>query len=725
MSDKSDHRFRSVAPPVVEVPTEAPQPRRNFARWRALSLSLVYVVFAAHIIHWKMTGKTLAPLELNEVMYTLELGIITAGFLFMCFLVLGTLIFGRFFCSWACHIMVLQDLCAWILRRFRIRQKPIRSRLLLLVPPLTAFYMFIWPQIVRAWHSKAFPTFHFATDREGWASLVTNNFWRNLPGPTVIIITFLVCGFFIVYLLGSRTFCAYVCPYGAVFALADRLTPARIRVSDKCQQCGTCTAACTCGIRVHEEVRQHGMIVNPACLKDLDCVAACPQGALRYTFSKPALLKSIKSGGRFGSLPYDLSVGEELLIGFVFIVVLLSFRGLYSRIPFLLSLGLGAIIGYFAVLTVRMFTRPNVLLATLRLKEIGRLTFAGRVFSGFAAILAVFVTHSAFVRYHEYLGLTQTRALRAAVGLSHTNPTTTVSAEAAATASAAAYADAANADMDTLAASAFAHLKTADRRGLVRNVRVERGILTAASRLERFDDVEEYALRLLERDPNDISANLRLGQAWAGLGRLADAEGLFRNVLARWPDDPGDAAPALAGAHQALGGLLARRGDFAGAAEQLRATVALNPDQPEVFAELGGVLAELGRFDEAITSLRKAVRVDPELAGAHYNLGTILAHLGRFEEAVSCYEHALTITPDDAELHNNLGYVLMRTGQLDQSLQHLERAVALDPNRADAHFNLATLFDTQQQTEQAAEHYRNAARLDPRYAKLLGVNQSE
>ncbi len=101
---------KPAAPVLDDHSVQAPRARRSFAKWRALSLSLVYLVFAAHIIHWKVTGKTLAPLELNEVMYTLELGIITAGFLFMCFLVFGTLIFGRFFCSWACHIMVLQDL---------------------------------------------------------------------------------------------------------------------------------------------------------------------------------------------------------------------------------------------------------------------------------------------------------------------------------------------------------------------------------------------------------------------------------------------------------------------------------------------------------------------------------------------------------------------------------------------------------------------------------------
>ena len=113
-------------------------PRRTLAHWRAFSLSLVYVLFAIHIIHWKIKGTTLAPLELNEVMYTLELGIITAGFLFMGALVLGTLFFGRFFCSWACHIMVLQDLCAYLFRKVGIRAKPIRSRLLLWVPALTA-----------------------------------------------------------------------------------------------------------------------------------------------------------------------------------------------------------------------------------------------------------------------------------------------------------------------------------------------------------------------------------------------------------------------------------------------------------------------------------------------------------------------------------------------------------------------------------------------------------
>ncbi len=725
--------------------------RRNYARWRALSLSLVYVVFAAHIIHWKITGKTLAPLELNEVMYTLELGIVTAGFLFMCFLVVGTLIFGRFFCSWACHIIVLQDLCAWMLRKLGIRRKPIRSRLLLLVPALTAFYMFFWPQILRAWRNKAFPTFHFATDAEGWASFATNDFWRNLPGAPIIVLTFLVCGFLIVYLLGSRTFCTYVCPYGAIFALVDRFAPGRIRVTDACQQCGTCTAGCNSGVRVHEEVKQHGMIVNPACLKDLDCVGACPHNALYYSFGRPSLFKSIKSGGRFGSLPYDFSVREDVLLAAVFIVVLFSFRGLYSRIPFLLSLALGGIIGYLAVLTVRLYARPGVMLATLRLKRLGRLTLSGRVFVGLAVVLAALVGHSGFVRYHEFLGLRQARAFTAALARTadHTSHVgqTFQSVVYDRLESRSHMSQSHGSGSRSLSASAYSHLKSADRWGLLSTERVERSLLTVSLHLQRFEDVRAYASRLLERYPFDSAVRLGLGRSLVQQGLTAEAQREFRTIIAQWEGRVGTAhhwpegvvgvtrptsrslthaqTDALSSAHQALGSLLTRQGDFAAAENELRQATTLDPTRAAAHAELGSVLAELGRLDEAVASLREAVRIDPQTDHAHYNLGTTLAHLGRFDEAIPCYERALATEPEDAELHNNLGFALLRVEQPERSREHLERAVVLDPNNADAHFNLGALFASRREVDRADKHYRTAARLDPRYAQLLGGGESE
>lgn len=667
------------------------RPTRPIGRWRAFSLSMVYFLFAIHILHWKVAGRSLAPLELNEVMYTLELGIITAGFLFMSLLVLGTLVFGRFFCSWACHIMVLQELCAWVLRKLGIRRKPIRSRLLLLVPLATAFYMFIWPQILRAWQAKAFPEFHFRTDSEGWASFVTSNFWRNLPSAPIIVLTFLVCGFLMVYLLGSRTFCTYVCPYGAIFALADRFSPGRLRANEKCRQCGTCTSTCTSGIRVHEELKEHGAVINSACLKCMDCVSACPQDALHYRFTAPPVLKTLRGAGRFGGLPYDFSLREEALMAVVFLAVAISFRGLYSRIPFLLSLALGAIVAFLTVTTLRLRYQPAVLLSSIILRRNSRLTRLGKAYAAIAAILLLFVCHCAFVRYHEYFGLRQALTV----------------VKAGAT----------EAD-SSLAERALTHLHTADQWGLLANERVQRSLVDVSLRLKRLDTAEAYARKLIHDHPDDGISRLKLGQILIDQGRHAQAAAELRTITTWNPQEP--AAPhVVALAHQSLGALLVRQGQFEAADRELRDAIRHDPALASAEAELGSVLAEQGKLDEAIECLRRALRIDPQLAHAQYNLGTLLAQTGQLQEAITTFEAAIKKMPPDSDLHNNLGMVLFQSGDSDRALQEFERAIGIESKNANAYFNLGRLFASRGEEVKAIQQYRIAARLDSRYASLF------
>ena len=50
-----------------------------------------------------------------------------------------------------------------------------------------------------------------ASETETWGSFVTSDLWRNLPGPWIAGLTFLVCGFAVVYLVGSRSFCRLSC----------------------------------------------------------------------------------------------------------------------------------------------------------------------------------------------------------------------------------------------------------------------------------------------------------------------------------------------------------------------------------------------------------------------------------------------------------------------------------------------------------------------------------
>ena len=458
-------------------------PRRSYGKWRAWTLLLVYVLMVAHIVHWKLAGRTLAPLELNEVMYTLELGIVTAGFLFMVLAALATLVFGRFFCSWGCHILALQDASAWLLRKCGIRPKPVRSRALLLVPAGALLYMFVWPQVQRVLDGEAAPALHLRTDAQGWASFLTEDFWRNLPSPWVAGATFLVCGFAAVYLLGSRSFCSYGCPYGALFGLAQRVAPGGIRVDDSCTACGHCTAACTSHIRVHEEVREHGMVVNPACLRDLDCVAACPQQALRFGFGRPALTRGLGPGKRFGRLA-DYRWHEEAWLAALFLASLLVLRGLYDLVPFLMALALAGFVACAGVTVLRLRSRADLRFLGVRLKTGGRMRDAGYSFLGVMLAVAMLLGHSGFVRWHESAGWRAVARLRGADNVF------VIAAEAQ---------------------GAWRHLQAADRWGLLHPEGLERELLRLAALTGQVGEARAYAGRLARRRPQDADflASLR------------------------------------------------------------------------------------------------------------------------------------------------------------------------------------------------------------------------
>src|SRR6185437_7333001 len=199
-------------------------------RWRVASLLAVHVLIAAHITHFVLRGRTLSPVEPSESMYTLENGFINAGVIFTGLALLGTLVFGRFFCGWGCHILALQDLCAALLRRAGIRPRPVRSRLLVFVPAVLAAYMFLWRPLLGAWLAGPAARAPRFTNH-----LMTTQFWATFPGPLIAVLTFLVCGFATVYFLGSKGFCTYGCPYGALFGVVDRLATGRILVSDACE----------------------------------------------------------------------------------------------------------------------------------------------------------------------------------------------------------------------------------------------------------------------------------------------------------------------------------------------------------------------------------------------------------------------------------------------------------------------------------------------------------
>lgn len=364
-------------------------------RWRAAVLVAVHVAIALHVWHFHVRGTTISPLEPSESMQTLEQGLVNAGFLLFSGSVLATLLLGRWFCGWACHVVALQDACAWLLARLGLKPKPVRSRLLVGIPFGVAFYMFLWPTLKRWWEGAPGPELQW--------ELHTSDFWRTFPGPWMAVATFVVVGFLVVWWLGAKGFCTYGCPYGGVFAVADRFAPGRIRVTDACDGCGHCTQVCTSNVRVHEEVAVHRMVVDPACMKCLDCVSTCPKEALHFGFGavKPAVLSQQRIAARA-----DFSWGEELVLAALFLAGLFAWRGtwLTEPVPLLMAVGLGAITAVMGLMAFRLLRQREFTFQHARLRVEGQFTR-----SGWAALLLT-VAWFAFTAWAGSANLSSARA---------------------------------------------------------------------------------------------------------------------------------------------------------------------------------------------------------------------------------------------------------------------------------------------------------------------------
>ncbi len=370
------------------------RPSRSGKR-RALVLGAVHVLIGLHIAHWLVSGSTVTPVEPSEAMAFSRDSIINAGLIFFAVMIGLTAIFGRFFCGWGCHLVALQDLCRHWLIKLGIRPQPLRSRWLAWVPTLAFVYMFLWPAAFRLWTGDSLAV--------RGMELTTSAFWATFPGWIVGGLTLLTCGFACVYFLGAKGFCTYACPYGAVFAAADRLAPMRIRVSDACEQCGHCTAVCSSNIRVHEEVRDWGMVVSPGCMKCLDCVSVCPKDALSYSAGPIPLLARRRTAVIPKSAP-ALAGRDEALLAVVFAATFLAVRGVYGVVPFLLALGLAGISAFVALTALRLARQPTVSKPGLRLKQGGKWLPAGRFFTLAATVWLALLLHSAVIGIHDALG---------------------------------------------------------------------------------------------------------------------------------------------------------------------------------------------------------------------------------------------------------------------------------------------------------------------------------
>jgi polyferredoxin/tetratricopeptide (TPR) repeat protein len=604
----------------------------SMGRRRALVLLVIHLAIGAHILHWLLAGSTLTPLEPSEAIAFSREGLINAGTLLLLLSVLATVVFGRFFCGWACHLLAVQDGCRWLLARVGLQPRPQHSRVLAWFPLLAFLYMFIWPLAGRLLSDTA--------PRGRW-DLMTSSFWATFPGWTLGILTFVLCGALIVWFLGAKGFCTYACPYGAAYTAVDRFSPLRIRVNDSCAGCAVCTSVCTSGVNVSREVRQHSMVVNTGCMKTLDCVAACPNKALRLGWGLPALWR------RAARVPEHrsgrLRLLEEGLLGVVAVAGFFTLRGLYGKVSFLLALGACVMVAFAALLALRLGREHHLRLQHLSLKLDGRLTGRGRVALGMVLLLGLFMAHSAWIQGQSWLAI---RALdRASLAQGE--------------------------ESDRALAKAAGHARLAVSTGLASDHRMEILLARVAQRGRDTAQAERHYRRALAAEPRSHALQAEFGEFLVARGQQGEGWGLLEKALAGSPD--------LERARQGVGLRMLEQGRAREALALFLEGERRDPGDPAWPAHTGNAHAALEDVSAAEAAWNRALAIQAGYRPALRRLAELRGRQGRFAESLELVTELLRDTPQDGRLHELAARAALADGQTERARRHLDLALRFLP----------------------------------------------
>jgi predicted O-linked N-acetylglucosamine transferase (SPINDLY family) len=242
-------------------------------------------------------------------------------------------------------------------------------------------------------------------------------------------------------------------------------------------------------------------------------------------------------------------------------------------------------------------------------------------------------------------------------------------------------------------------------------------------RAGRLAEAEPIYRQVLAQQPDHPDALHLLGLIAHQVGRHADARVLIERAIAR------QRATAPADWHLHLGEARRGAGDRSGAEAAFRAAIQLDPAFPEAYNALGQVLLDQQRIEEAAACFTRATELAPQLAQPQLNLGVARMMRGKFAEAVEPLRRAVAINPQLAPPWLNLGGALQSLRRIDEAANALERAVALEPT-PHALNGLGLLRMAQARIDEAIATFRRAVELDPTGASthsnlLLALNYAE
>ena len=117
--------------------------------------------------------------------------------------------------------------------------------------------------------------------------------------------------------------------------------------------------------------------------------------------------------------------------------------------------------------------------------------------------------------------------------------------------------------------------------------------------------------------------------------------------------------------------------DWAGAEDQYRRAIELNPNHAGVRHSYAMYLAIPRRFDEAFVQIRRAEQLDPHSRPIKHAIGRLYYWAGDFDRAIEQWQRTLELEPDFPLTHRALGVAYTQKGMYAEAISAHRKAIAL------------------------------------------------
>lgn len=139
----------------------------------------------------------------------------------------------------------------------------------------------------------------------------------------------------------------------------------------------------------------------------------------------------------------------------------------------------------------------------------------------------------------------------------------------------------------------------------------------------------------------------------------------------------------------------------------------------------GNILNNLDRYEEAVEAHQASLAIDPDQANVWTNLGVVHRLQGDYEAAQECYETAMALDPTYPELYASLGSVLLYQGQVSEALKILDQGVVLGSSIPIMHSNRAVALAYMGRFDEARSSLEKAVSLGYANGESVGGIISE